>query len=72
MLPDDVMSRLSGELAQERAQTACVALPERMDRVHLGVVVRAPFQEGGAIEVLQEVLLSKLDKDALRVADWRS
>jgi hypothetical protein len=39
-----------------------------MDRVHLGVVVRQPLQESGAIEALQTVLASKLSEDALRIA----
>lgn len=68
ILPSDSMISLSGQLAQERAQTACVALPKRMNRVHLGVIVRQPLQEGGAIETLQVVLPSKLSEDALCVA----
>jgi len=68
MSPGDAMARLSGELAKKCTQAACVALPERMDRVHLGVVVRQPRQEGGAIEALEAGLPSKLGEDALRVA----
>jgi hypothetical protein len=66
--PGDSMFGFSRELAQEGAQAACVALPEGMDRVHLGVVVRQPLQEGATIETLQVVLPSKLGKDALGVA----
>jgi len=39
-----------------------------VDGVHLGVVVRQPLKEGGAIEALQAVLSSKLSEDALRVS----
>jgi hypothetical protein len=39
MFPGDLMSGLSGELAQERTQAAGIALPKWMNRVHLGVVV---------------------------------
>ncbi len=40
MPPGDAMSGFSGELTQERTQATRVALPERMHRVHLGVVMR--------------------------------
>lgn len=68
MLPGDVTPCLPGELAQERAQTACVALAEWVHRVHLGVVMRQSLQEGGAIEAFQTVLPGKLGEDALRIA----
>ena len=56
-----------GELAQERAQAACVALPEGMDRVHLSVVVRQSIQERLTIETDQMPLLPELGEDAPRV-----
>lgn len=38
-----------------------------MDGIHLSVVVRQPLKEGGAIETLQVVLVSKLSEDALGI-----
>ncbi|MGA2929024.1 MAG: hypothetical protein ABSG43_24155, partial [Solirubrobacteraceae bacterium] len=67
MAPVDAVAGVGGELADERALGAAVAVPERVDAVDLGQVEGQALDERIAVEVAQKVLAWELGEDLAEV-----
>src|ERR1019366_462914 len=68
MLPGEGVAGVEGELTQEGALCASVALPKRMNRVDLGVVVGDQLGEPLARQLAQMPLVGELAQHVGRVA----